>query len=188
MHILLISGSARAKSRTLACLRFIENEAKKRGHEVHLWDLATEHMPMTMPEHHSDPMQTPNDTVKKFLRKVAWAEGIVLGTPLYHGSYSGVLKNAIDNLAFDEFRDKPVGVISTGSGLQKSIQPALHLVAVIQTLYGIPTQTQVGSHAGNYEETDDAFVLTDTDVKDRCLRLIDELESLAEYQSFKKSR
>ncbi|WP_246348558.1 NAD(P)H-dependent oxidoreductase [Bartonella callosciuri] len=32
--------------------------------------------------------------------------------PFYQGSYSGVLKNALDNLAYDAFLSKLVGLIS----------------------------------------------------------------------------
>jgi NAD(P)H-dependent FMN reductase len=40
----------------------------------------------------------------------------IAGTPLYHGSYSGVLKNAIDPMGFHEFEDKMVGLVGVSGG------------------------------------------------------------------------
>ncbi len=34
---------------------------------------------------------------------------MILGTPVYHGSYSGVLKNTLDYCGFDEFDGRPWG-------------------------------------------------------------------------------
>ncbi len=44
--------------------------------------------------------------------EVAGAQGIILGTPEYHGSFSGVLKNALDLMGFDEFEGKMIGLWS----------------------------------------------------------------------------
>lgn len=44
------------------------------------------------------------------------ADSIVLGTPVYHGSYSSALKNAIDYCGFDEFEDTTVGLLCVAGG------------------------------------------------------------------------
>jgi NAD(P)H-dependent FMN reductase len=47
---------------------------------------------------------------------VAEAEGVLLITPEYHGSYSAVIKLVLDNLGYPSvLRDKPVGVIALGA-------------------------------------------------------------------------
>src|SRR5947209_7096401 len=52
------------------------------------------------------------------------ADGVIIGTPGYHGSISGVIKNALDTLeltredAAPYFQGKPVGVIVTADGWQ----------------------------------------------------------------------
>lgn len=47
---------------------------------------------------------------------VAEAEGVLLVTPEYHGSYSAVIKLMLDNLGYPSvLRDKPVGVIALGA-------------------------------------------------------------------------
>jgi NAD(P)H-dependent FMN reductase len=49
-------------------------------------------------------------------RAVREANGIILGTPEYHGSFSGVLKNAIDLMGFKEFESKIIGLIGVAGG------------------------------------------------------------------------
>ncbi len=44
------------------------------------------------------------------------AEGIILGTPEYHGGFSGVLKNALDLMGFDEFEVKMMGLVGVEGG------------------------------------------------------------------------
>ena len=51
------------------------------------------------------------------LRKaVRRAHGIILATPEYHSGYSGVLKNALDLMGFDEFEGKMLGLIGVSGG------------------------------------------------------------------------
>ena len=49
--------------------------------------------------------------VGKLREEVRAAEGIILGTPEYHGGFSGVLKNALDLMGFDEFEGKMMGLV-----------------------------------------------------------------------------
>ncbi len=44
------------------------------------------------------------------------AQGIILGTPEYHASFSGVLKNALDLMGFDEFEGKMLGLVGVSGG------------------------------------------------------------------------
>jgi NAD(P)H-dependent FMN reductase len=51
-----------------------------------------------------------------FTTAVREADSILLGTPVYHGSFSGVLKNALDYCGFDEFEHTTVGLLSVSGG------------------------------------------------------------------------
>jgi len=48
--------------------------------------------------------------------EVKQAHGIILGTPEYLGSYSGVLKNALDLMGFEEFEGKMLGLLGVSGG------------------------------------------------------------------------
>jgi NAD(P)H-dependent FMN reductase len=44
------------------------------------------------------------------------AHGIILGTPEYHGSLSGALKNMLDLMGAEEFEGKIVGLVAVAGG------------------------------------------------------------------------
>jgi NAD(P)H-dependent FMN reductase len=51
-----------------------------------------------------------------FTAAIREADAVLLGTPVYHGSYSGVLKNALDYCGFDEFEHTTVGLLAVSGG------------------------------------------------------------------------
>src|SRR5688572_1774774 len=62
-----------------------------------------------------DESQFPQD-VFRLREEVKQAQGIILGTPEYHGGYSGVLKNALDLMGFEEFEGKMLGLVGVSGG------------------------------------------------------------------------
>ena len=51
-----------------------------------------------------------------FRTRVQEADAVILGTPVYHGSYSSALKNALDYCGFDEFDETTVGLLCVAGG------------------------------------------------------------------------
>jgi len=73
------------------------------------------------------------------------AQGLIIGTPEYHGSFSGVLKNAIDLMGFDEFSGKMVGLIGVAGGRLGAINALNSLRNIGRTLHAwvIPEQVSI---------------------------------------------
>ncbi|WP_375622831.1 MULTISPECIES: NADPH-dependent FMN reductase [unclassified Bartonella] len=94
--------------------------------------------------------------VRQFIKTIAAADGVILASPVYEGSYSGVLKNALDNLAYNAFLNKPVGLISHGSTAKKCAQPCEYLLPVVRTLYGYALQCQIASSNEDFSSNDEA--------------------------------
>jgi FMN reductase len=76
---------------------------------------------------------------------VRQADGFVLSSPGYHGTVSGLFKNAIDYIeetARDErayFHDRPVGLIALASGWQAANTTLATLRTIAHALRGWPT-------------------------------------------------
>ncbi len=73
------------------------------------------------------------------------ADGIILGTPEYHGGYSGVLKNAIDLMGFKQFESKILGLVGVGGGTLGAVNALNGLRVVGRSLHAwvVPHQASV---------------------------------------------
>ena len=83
--------------------------------------------------------------VLRLRRDLRAAQGIILGTPEYHASFSGVLKNALDLMGFDEFEGKMLGLVGVSGGRLGAINALNSLRMVGRALHAwvIPEQVSV---------------------------------------------
>lgn len=113
--ILGITGSQRQGSLTRQMVTSTLQGAKKAGATIDHIDLANY---KTLP--YCDGRDNTPDSYGKdvmaLVKKVAQADGFVIGTPEYHGGYSGVLKNFLDLMPRDVFENKFVGLVGASGG------------------------------------------------------------------------
>lgn len=175
MNILLLCGSAAQHSRTHALLTHIGNSLQAKTCVVEMWDLSEKPLPFALPQYHKDPLQHPDAFVRAFAEKIQAADAIILGSPLYHGSYTGVLKNALDNIAGNAFAGKWAALVGNAGSIRASHVQFSHLRQVVNTMGGYTAQTQIGTCGEDYTKTAEGFVLNDESMKQRCERLVTEL-------------
>jgi FMN reductase len=95
---------------------------------------------------------TPSQT--ELAEAVRAADGVIVASPGYHGSLSGVIKNALDTLELTRddarpyFQGKPVGTIITADGWQAAGTTLMALRAIIHALRGWPTPFGAALNAG----------------------------------------
>lgn len=109
-HVVAIAGSRREDSYTRRALREALSAVEEAGGTTDLVDLATVDLPPLNPD-----VEAAGDG-EAVARRIREADAVILGTPMYHGSYSGVLKNALDYCSFDEFEGKIVGLLAVSGG------------------------------------------------------------------------
>ena len=81
------------------------------------------------------------------------ADGIIIGSPEYHGSFSGILKSALDPIGSEEFEGKMVGLIGVAGGQIGATNTLNHLQTVGRALHPwvIPTQVSIGNSADAFD-------------------------------------
>ena len=105
-----LCGSLRDDSYTRTALAHALDSAQARGASTTLVDLRAYDLPVFDPD-----AQDAGDA-DRLRDAVTHAEAVLLGSPMYHGSYSGALKNALDYCGFDEFEETTVGLLGVAGG------------------------------------------------------------------------
>jgi len=91
-----------------------------------------------------------SEEVQDFVASIRQAKGIIIASPGYHGSVSGLVKNAIDYIEETSRDDRvyldgvPVGLISTAYGWQATGSTLAALRSIVHALRGWPTPLGVG--------------------------------------------
>jgi FMN reductase len=141
VKIVGIAGSLRPDSYSQQALKIAAQRLEAIGAEVEILDLRTMNLPFC--DGGSDYPDYPD--VARLAEAVRAADGLVLATPEYHGSVSGVLKNALDLMGFEEFSGKVVGLISVLGGQPNSnALNDLRLIMRWVHAWVIPEQVAVG--------------------------------------------
>ncbi|MDP3793223.1 MAG: NAD(P)H-dependent oxidoreductase [Candidatus Uhrbacteria bacterium] len=130
-----ISGSLRKGSYNSALLREAKRAAPAHGAEIEIVSIAD------LPLYNTDIEQPLPDTVKVFKDKVKAADAILIASPEYNYSVSGVLKNAIDWLSRPpddvSLKGKTVAIMGASPGTLGSGRAQYHLRQILLSITGI---------------------------------------------------
>jgi azobenzene reductase len=178
LMILLICGSTRVPSYTRTNLQEIEGLLQQKKVTTNFWDLRDKQLPLADPAYHMDPHKNPDERVQELAQLADRADAFILGTPLYHNSYSGVIKNALDNLTISQFEGKPVGLVAHGSE-RTVVQACDHLRIVVRGLSGIAIPQQIATIKSDFKEEKGDYQLVNDDIKHRMLLMVQSLAIFA---------
>jgi FMN reductase len=152
-RVLLLTGSLRRPSYTAGLARGIADALTRHGCAPTLFDPRADGLPMADPAYHKDPTQHPDPGVQRLVTAANAADALVLATPVYHNGPSGVLKNLLDHLAFDQFAYKPVGLASHGGN--RTTQAVEQMRLWTRGLLGHATAVQVCTAREDFAEPGD---------------------------------
>lgn len=136
-----IGGSLRPDSYSQMALSLAAQRVEALGAEVEILNLRT----MQLPFCNGEDEYPGYPDVERLRNAVKQADGLILATPEYHGSVSGVLKNALDLMDFEQLDGKVTGLLSVLGGQSNS--NALNDLRVIMRwvhAWVIPEQIAIG--------------------------------------------
>lgn len=174
LRILLLLGSLRNPSHTSLLLENLAVLLRDQDVIAHIWDLY--HTPLPIPNitYYSNPQSHESRTVKLLAQSANQADAFVLATPVYHNSFSGILKNMLDHLHANQFRYKPIALICHGSE-RATGQPCDQLRIVAQSLSATVIPTQVVTSDSDFGIYKGSYILINSRIEKLLIRMADEL-------------
>jgi FMN reductase len=141
VKIVGIAGSLRSDSYSQVALQIAAQKVAALGATIEILDLRQMQLPFC--DGGDDYPNYPD--VKRLQDTVSSADGLILVSPEYHGGISGVLKNTLDLMSFDQLAGKVTGFMSILGGQSNS--NALNDLRVILRwvhAWSIPEQIAIG--------------------------------------------
>lgn len=150
-HVVALLGSLRDASYTHVALEYALDGAADHGASTELVDLREYDLPVF------DADERDVGDAERLRADIRAADSVILGSPMYHGSYSAPLKNALDYCGFDEFEGTTVGLLAVAGGSFPSATLD-HLRTVCRALdaWVLPHQVAIPRARAQFE--DDEFV------------------------------
>lgn len=149
VKIVGIGGSLRSESYSQQALINAAQRVEALGADVEILDLRRMRLPFC-----DGGKEYPDyPDIEKLRETVKQADGLILATPEYHGSVSGVIKNALDLMSFEHLEDKVAGLISVLGG-QANSNALNDLRLIMRWVHGwvIPEQIAIGQAWSAFNE------------------------------------
>jgi NAD(P)H-dependent FMN reductase len=140
LKIIGICGSLREGSYTRMALAIALQGADALGAQTRILDLRDYNLVFS-----NDQEGQHAAGIAQLREDVQQADGIIIGTPEYHGGMSGVLKHALDLMGFEQFRGKVIGLVGVSGGAMGAVNALNSLRTVGRALHAwvIPQQVTI---------------------------------------------
>lgn len=177
MKVVAIVGSLRKDSFNMQVVKTIE---KRYSHlfEVEIAEIGN------LPYFNEDDEKTPSEVVQNFKKMIAEADAVLISTPEFNWSISGVLKNALEWLSRVDkvIAGKPVLPMGVSQGALGTVRAQLHLRQVLgsiqaTTLPPAGNEIFIGSAGQKFQDgrlTDEATLMFLDQVVDKFVTFVKE--------------
>lgn len=137
--IILINGSLNPSSNTKSIIELMSKVLMTEKYTTKVINIGDLDLPLFNPSADS------NETISEIWNELFYAKAFIIGSPEYHGGYTGALKNFIDYLNSDIFRNKPIGLLVSTGGIKSGINTLNSLRIVFRNLHAqvIPQQVAI---------------------------------------------
>ena len=139
--LLAILGSVTPPGRLLNATQWLLEGARasRRDLEIELINLAEKKVAFA----DGRPPEQYKDDTASIIASVRAADGVILASPVYRGSFTGALKNLLDHLPIESLAGKPVGIVAMGASQHHFLGVDWHLRDVLAWFGAIVVPTSV---------------------------------------------
>ena len=147
--IIGIGGTTRSGSSSERLLKFALSAAEAAGARAEIFAGPLLDLPMYAPDRNE---RAP--AAKRMIAALRQSDGVILASPGYHGTVSGLIKNALDyteDLSKDAapyLQGKAVGCVACAGGWQAAVSTLASLRSIVHALRGWPTPLGVCVNSG----------------------------------------
>jgi len=125
MKIIIISGSARPNRQShKIALEVLKRLEALENIQPALLDVREKPLPLLESIYRNHP--NPTENMHHWKKELDQADAFLIVSPEHNGSYSGALKNTLDHF-FEEYSNKPMGIIAVSAGALGGINAAMAL-------------------------------------------------------------
>ncbi|MBK6883065.1 MAG: NAD(P)H-dependent oxidoreductase [Flavobacteriales bacterium] len=158
LHIALISASVRTDRKSHHVALHLKRSIEATDHTVDLLDLKEFDFPLF--EERLKFMKEPTAKILDFAERLRKADGVIIVTPEYNGSFPASLKNVIDLLT-EDWKGKPVSLCTVSGGMFAGTQVMVELLFPLWKIkaWVLPSSMQVPKVQDAFGE--DGSVLAD---------------------------
>ncbi|OIK12686.1 NADPH-dependent FMN reductase [Bacillus sp. MUM 13] len=180
-QIVIISGSPSAPSRTDLILKHVQSLEEKNGFTSEYVSVRDFSADILVNARYDSP------EIEKLSQAILNADGVIIGSPVYKASYTGVLKSLIDLLPEGAFKNKPVLPIMVGGSMAHLLAIDYSLKPLIAILKGQPIQ-------GLYfidkqiDKTDENMPLKDEELIERLNNQLEQFEEAVHKEKHFRNR
>jgi FMN reductase len=165
VRVVGLCGSLRPGSHTRTAVEAALAGAAEVGADTDLLDLRQ--FRLVFCDGKEDESDYPGD-VGRLRESVSTAQGLIIGSPEYHGSFSGVVKNALDLMGSDELSGKIVGLVGVSGGQIGAPGALAGLRQICRSVHAWPIPHQA-SIPQAWNAIDDAGRITDEGLRKRVM-------------------
>lgn len=177
--ILLICGSMNEESVTRMALQVVGDALENKGFETEYVDVADLNLQVYNPMNETVP-----ESIVELSDKITQADAVVIGTPEYHGGYSGALKNMMDHLNGSIFRQKAIAILSAAGGYRSGINALNGLRLICRNVHARCISEQAAVSHRDLLENEEGLVFFNETVAAQLLSVADGLEREIKFADF----
>ena len=147
--LVAVVGAVTPPGRLDAAMRYaVERAAAQPGASATLLNLADHRVSFA----DGRPPDKFTDDTSRVVAALVAADAVLLGSPVYRGSFTGALKNLLDLCPVDALRSKPVGILAMGATSHHYLGVDWHLRAVLAWFGALVAPTSVYLESSHFQE------------------------------------